>query len=93
MQAGQAEARVELVGVVLDVIEIVLEPRFVDALVDRLHRRPRIARQTLAGQQQHPARRVLSVQASLVVWNEKRTIPFTSISASAREYTVPFGLK
>jgi hypothetical protein len=29
----------------------------------------------------------------LVVWNEKRTIPFTSISASAREYTVPSGLK
>jgi len=30
VRAGQAEARVELVGVVLDVIEIVLEPRFVD---------------------------------------------------------------
>src|ERR1700758_1762019 len=45
MQTGHADAGIELVSVVFDVVEVVLEPRLVKEVINRAHRRGRIGYQ------------------------------------------------
>src|ERR1700722_9899710 len=65
MQAGHADAGVELVRVVGNAFEVMFEPGFADELVDRAHGGRRIARQAFVGQQQQVARGILTIERIL----------------------------